>query len=110
MRLNGAWIFQERGALPPCDPPGYLQQGNNLGDRNRQKSKDGLQGEGWTIVHLKHARRRGKEGAVGKKARVGASRPFQAIHGPLKRKSQKTVRQGNEEARTVVGHIKSVGN
>ena len=39
-----------------------------------------------------------KEGAVGKKARVGAFRPFQAIHAPLKRKNQKTVRQDNEEA------------
>jgi hypothetical protein len=44
------------------------------------------------------AARMPKEGPVGKKARVGASRPFQAIHAPLKRKSQKTVRQGNEEA------------
>ena len=44
------------------------------------------------------ARRMGKEGAVGKKARAGASRPFRAIHGPLKPKSQKTVRQDNEEA------------
>ena len=35
------------------------------------------------------AARMPKEGPVGKKARVGASRPFQAIHAPLKRKSQK---------------------
>ena len=39
-----------------------------------------------------------QEGPVGKKARVGASRPFQAIHAPLKPESQKMVRQGNEEA------------
>ncbi len=44
-------------------------------------------------------RRKGKEGPVGKKASPGASRPFQAIHGPLKRKNQKTVRQSNKETR-----------
>ena len=43
------------------------------------------------------ARRKGKEGPVGKKARAGATRPFQAIHAPLKRKSQKMVRQDNEK-------------
>ena len=52
----------------------------------------------FTSNRLIEARRRGKEWPVGKKARAGASRPFQAIHGPLKPKSQKTVRQGNEEA------------
>ena len=44
------------------------------------------------------ARRKGKEWPVGEKARVGATRPFQAIHAPLKRKNQEMVRQDNEEA------------
>ena len=42
-----------------------------------------------TKNRLTEAARMPKEGAVGKKARVGASRPFQAIHAPLKRESQK---------------------